>query len=53
MDYARRCARQRPALAPAVGDITRLYLAARYAPAVDAALLQEFRQRVAGFRAAA
>jgi hypothetical protein len=51
MDFARRCIRQRPALAPAVGDITRLYLALRYGPASRPLQMQEFRRLVAGFSA--
>lgn len=51
MDFARRCVRQRPALSPAVGDITRLYLALRYGPSGSAALMHEFRRRVSGFSA--
>jgi len=50
MDFARRCARQRPAQAPVIGEITRLYLAVRYSPSSTPVLMQAFRQRVSGFR---
>ncbi|OGI37401.1 MAG: hypothetical protein A2V91_04090 [Candidatus Muproteobacteria bacterium RBG_16_64_10] len=51
MDFARRCVRRRPTLAPAVGDITRLYLALRYGPAGHPVQMQEFRRLVKDFSA--
>jgi len=51
MAFARRCAHQRPALATAVGEITRVYLALRYGPSSSLAQMHEFRRLVAGFSA--
>ncbi len=49
--FADRCSRQRPPLATAVGEITRLYLAVRYSPPGTPGVMQELRRRVAGFSA--
>ncbi len=50
-DYAHRLELLRPDLAPAVGAITRLYVALRYGLETSAAALEELRQRVRQFSA--
>jgi len=51
VDYARRLARLRPELAPAVDAITRLYVALRYGAESSSAALIELQARVRRFTA--
>jgi len=51
VDYASRVERQRPELAPAVGAVTRLYVAMRYGAESGAAALLELQRRVRQFTA--
>jgi protein-glutamine gamma-glutamyltransferase len=49
-DFAERIARERPALAARVGDITRLYTSLRYEPAPPDGLLAALRRELRAFR---
>jgi transglutaminase-like putative cysteine protease len=51
VDYARRLEQARPDLAPAVGAITRLYIALRYGVESSANALTELQRRVRQFSA--
>ncbi len=48
--FARRCARARPDLAEEIAAITERYVALRYGPSADAALLYALRNRVKAFK---
>jgi transglutaminase-like putative cysteine protease len=50
VDFAERCARQRPDLARATGTITDLYVQLRYAGIADDELRKRLAQAVASFR---
>jgi len=51
MDYARRLARARPELDPAIAAITNLYVELRYGTATGVPVLREFQSRVERFTA--
>lgn len=51
LDFARRAASARVDLAPAIGDVTRLYLKLRYGPGEISGERQVLKRAVAAFRA--